>query len=52
VGAGSPLVTAEVGIDLADNGEPGRDDAYRMRVGNGYDSGEQKLEGGNIQIHK
>lgn len=39
-------------IDLADNGEPGSDDTFRIRLGNGYDSGEQKLEGGNVQIHK
>ncbi len=39
-------------IDVADNGEPGRNDTYRMRLSNGYDSGIQTLaKGGNIQIH-
>jgi hypothetical protein len=37
---------------VADNGEPGRNDTYRMRLSNGYDSGVQTLaKGGNIQIH-
>ena len=39
-------------IDVADNGEPGRNDTYRIRLSNGYDSGVQKLSaGGNVQIH-
>ena len=38
-------------IDVEDPGEPGSSDTYRIRVSNGYDSGEQVLEGGNIQIH-
>jgi Mg-chelatase subunit ChlD len=39
-------------IDVADNGEPGRSDTYRIRLSNGYDSGTQTLaSGGNIQIH-
>ena len=38
-------------IDVQDLGEPGRDDTYRMRLSNGYDTGEQVLDGGNIQIH-
>jgi hypothetical protein len=47
-GAGSFLFR----IDVADNGEPGRNDTYRIRMSNGYDSGVQTLEkGGNIQIH-
>jgi hypothetical protein len=37
-------------IDVTDNGEPGRDDHYRMRV-NAYDSGDHTLQGGNVQIH-
>ena len=36
-------------IDVQDHGEPGSQDTYRIRVG-GYDSGEQRLEGGNVQI--
>ncbi len=38
-------------VDVTDNGGPGRNDTYRIRVGNGYDSGEQRMEGGNIEIH-
>jgi Mg-chelatase subunit ChlD len=38
-------------IDVADNGEPGRTDTYRIRLSNGYDSGTHTLSGGNIQIH-
>jgi hypothetical protein len=40
-------------IDVQDLGEPGiGKDTYRIRLSNGYDSGEKKLQGGNIQIHK
>lgn len=39
-------------IDVKDLGEPGRNDTYRIRLSNGYDSGEQRLYSGNIQIHK
>jgi hypothetical protein len=38
-------------IDLKDLGEPGTSDTYRIRLSNGYDSGEQVLDGGNVQIH-
>ena len=39
-------------IDLTDNGEPGAGaDRYRIRLGTGYDSAEQTLAGGNIQMH-
>jgi beta-propeller repeat-containing protein len=38
-------------IDVRDLGEPGRSDTYRIRLSNGYDSGQQTLKGGNIQIH-
>jgi hypothetical protein len=39
-------------IDVSDIAEPGTGvDKYRMRV-NTYDSGEQTLEGGNVQIRK
>jgi hypothetical protein len=47
-GAGS----VEYRIDVTDQGEPGSSDTYRIRLGNGYDSGEQTLSGGNVQIHK
>jgi hypothetical protein len=39
-------------IDVKDLGEPGKNDTYRIRLSNGYDSGTQTLKGGNIQIHK
>jgi hypothetical protein len=38
-------------IDVVDNGEPGSSDHYRIRLSNGYDSGDHTLDGGNIQIH-
>ncbi|MDQ3066013.1 MAG: Ig-like domain-containing protein [Actinomycetota bacterium] len=38
-------------IDVRDLGEPGTGDRYRIRLSNGYDSGDQQLESGNIQIH-
>ena len=39
-------------IDMTDNGEPGAgSDTYRIRLSSGYDSGEQTLIGGNIQLH-
>jgi hypothetical protein len=39
-------------IDVRDFAEPGNGvDTYRMQV-EGYDSGEQTLRGGNIQIHR
>jgi hypothetical protein len=39
-------------IDLQDLGEPGKTDTYRIRLSNGYDSGVQVLNQGNVQIHK
>ncbi len=40
-------------IDVEDHGEPGKGvDKYQIRLSNGYDSGDQLLEGGNVQIHK
>ena len=39
-------------IDVQDLGEPGSTDTYRIRLGNGYDSGAQVISGGNVQIHK
>ena len=38
-------------IDLEDLGEPGTSDTYRIRLSSGYDSGEQVLDSGNVQIH-
>src|SRR5688572_896041 len=42
--------TFDFRIDLKDLGEPGSSDTYRIRLSNGYDSGEQTLSGGNVQI--
>jgi hypothetical protein len=41
----------EFTLDLVDAGEPGRSDLFRIRMSNGYDSGEQPLLGGNVQVH-
>ncbi|MFL5680190.1 MAG: post-COAP-1 domain-containing protein [Chloroflexota bacterium] len=38
-------------IDVKDLGEPGSTDTYRLRLSNGYDTGEQTIVGGNIQLH-
>jgi hypothetical protein len=44
--------TYDFRIDVQDLAEPGRlADTYRMRLSNGYDSGEHKLRRGNVQIH-
>jgi hypothetical protein len=41
----------EYEIDLTDNGEPGINDMYRILIpGVAYESGSQKLQGGNVQI--
>ena len=39
-------------IVLQDNGSSGSTDAYGIRLSNGYDSGLQSLQNGNIDIHK
>jgi len=40
-------------IDVRDLAEPGRgQDHYRIQVDTGYDSGDQILQGGNVQIHR
>jgi len=40
-------------LNVEDNAEPGKDaDKYWILVDNGYDSGNQTLMGGNVQIHK
>jgi hypothetical protein len=40
-------------VDVRDISEPGtKKDTYRIRVSNGYDSGDKVIQGGNIQIHK
>jgi hypothetical protein len=38
-------------VDVADNGEPGRNDTFSLRLSNGY-SASGKLAGGNIQLHQ
>jgi hypothetical protein len=38
-------------IDVKDLDEPGKNDRYHIRLSNGYDSGDQQLVSGNIQIH-
>lgn len=43
-------VQVEYRIDVVDNGEPGVNDTYRIRLSSGYDSGIRKLSGGNIQV--
>ena len=37
-------------VDVADNGEPGRDDTFAIRLSNGY-TAVGNLSGGNIQLH-
>lgn len=38
-------------IDVRDVAEPGANDRYRIRLSTGYDSGDQQIIGGNVQIH-
>jgi hypothetical protein len=38
-------------IEVADNGEPGRGDSFRLKLDSGY-SAMGTLAGGNIQLHK
>jgi len=37
-------------VDVADEGEPGREDTFSITLSNGYEAS-QKLSGGNIQLH-
>jgi Big-like domain-containing protein/beta-propeller repeat-containing protein len=39
-------------IDVTDQGEPGTNDSYGIVLSDGYVSGQQQLQGGNVQIHK
>jgi hypothetical protein len=39
-------------VDVADHGEPGRDDTFWLRLSNGYDTTLHELDGGNIQLHQ
>ncbi len=38
-------------VDVSDNGEPGRNDTFALRLSNGY-SASGFLQGGNIQLHR
>ena len=38
-------------VDVSDNGEPGRNDTFALKLSNGY-SASGRLGGGNIQLHK
>ena len=38
-------------LDVADNGEPGSTDTFRLRMSDGYDTGPKTLSGGNLQAH-
>ena len=38
-------------VDVSDNGEPGRNDTFAIRLSNGYRAS-GSLAGGNIQLHK
>jgi len=37
-------------VDVSDNGEPGRNDTFMIRLSNGYVAS-GNLQGGNIQLH-
>ncbi len=37
-------------VDVSDNGEPGRQDTFALRLSNGY-SAAGTVQGGNIQLH-
>ncbi len=43
---------ATIVVDICDNGEPGRNDLFRIQVSNGYTAGGNLSNGGNIQLHK
>ena len=38
-------------VDVADNGEPGRNDTFNLHLSNGYGAS-GLLAGGNIQLHQ
>lgn len=38
-------------VDVADNGEPGRNDSFTITLSNGYHASSTNLDGGNIQLH-
>ena len=48
---GAQIDDVKANSHLRDLGEPGTNDRYRIRLSNGYDSGDRQLSGGNVQIH-
>jgi hypothetical protein len=38
-------------IDVVDNGEPGKNDTFKIALSDGYSNGPKKLLRGNIQVH-
>ncbi len=48
-------VACTYAVDVADNGEPGRDDTFTIALSNHYNASgkiDGKLDGGNIQLHR
>jgi hypothetical protein len=39
-------------VDVTDNGNPGRNDAFSLTLSTGYSAGSTNLGGGNIQLHQ
>jgi hypothetical protein len=39
-------------IDVIDQGQPGTNDSYGIMLSDGYFSGQHRLQGGNVTIHK
>jgi hypothetical protein len=39
-------------VDVIDNGNPGNNDVFSLKLSNGYTAGPSNLGGGNIQLHK
>lgn len=39
-------------VYVSDNGEPGRNDTFKIILSNGYTAGTVYLQGGNIQLHQ
>jgi hypothetical protein len=51
LGASAPPTPAHhYRITVIDNGEPGTNDTYGILLDTAYYSGEQRLQGGNVQI--
>ena len=52
INGSSPVPPWIFRIDVSDIDEPGTSDTYGIILSNGYASGQQPLQGGNVQIHK